>query len=133
MAVGLFLLDEGGVRIGDTDHQMFTQRFTGQKVFHMVIVKNLKSPVYDADIVFKIVGWHLYLSQPVLTADAGGREPASVHLNQAWNQMLMTLSANCMAVTMSSMLVVSPTCFLSSRLKWSRHVPQTRMQRPVSS
>lgn len=29
------------------------------------------------------------------------------------NQTLITLSANCMDVTMSSMLVVSPTCFCS--------------------
>jgi hypothetical protein len=83
MAVGQFLLDEGGIRIGDTDNQMFTQRFAGQKVFHVVVVENLKSPVYDADIVFKIVGWHLYLSRPVLTADDSGREPASAHLNPA--------------------------------------------------
>ena len=30
---------------------------------------------------------------------------------------LITLSANCIAVTISSMFVVSPTCLLSSRLK----------------
>jgi hypothetical protein len=72
---------------------MLTQRFTGQKVFHVVVVENLKSSVYDTDIVFKIVGWHLYLSQPVLTVDAIDREPASVHLNQAWNQVLMTASS----------------------------------------
>jgi hypothetical protein len=31
-----------------------------------------------------------------------------------------------MAVTISSMLVVSPTRFFSNRLKWSRQVPQTK-------
>ncbi len=43
------------------------------------------------------------------------------------NQMLTTLSANCMAVTISNIFVVSPTTFFSSRLKWVRQVPQTRM------
>ncbi len=43
------------------------------------------------------------------------------------DQILMTLSANCMAVTMSSILVVSPTSFLSKISKWVRHVPQTRI------
>lgn len=48
-------------------------------------------------------------------------------------QMLMTLSANCMAVTISSILVVSPTCFLSRRLKWVRQVPQTSILIPPFS
>jgi hypothetical protein len=40
---------------------MSAQRFAGQKVFHVIIVKNLKPSVYDGDIVFKFIGMHLYL------------------------------------------------------------------------
>jgi hypothetical protein len=38
--------------------------------------------------------------------------------------MVITLSATYMAVTMSSMLVIYPTCFFSSNWKWFRQVPQ---------
>ena len=46
---------------------------------------------------------------------------------------VMTLSATCMAETMSSMLVVSPTCLASRSLKWLRQVPHTRSLTPDCS
>jgi hypothetical protein len=49
------------------------------------------------------------------------------------NQRLITLSASCAAMTMSSMLVVSPTCLRSRRLKWFRQVPHTRIFSPPFS